>query len=411
MKKNYILFFLLSWMNFFGQTYNFKITNGLLCNTCREEGVPTGPTYNEYDATAVSWSVRNNTITIASENKSGYIPHDKITTGYTKTFQAGSTFSIATNYTGIWQSENGFRYTINTNAILSQSIENLIVVVQFGYNDSNCDINAFSTNDIGTFPSVAYHWHYSLDNNIWTNFPVAIANNTHAPIFSIQQLLGALREYYFNKLIYFRIGYVQNRPFSSPFAITYLECAPVEQYINYETPKCNGDNIEKIEVFFKEKLKNGEDLSIIYVVNTDPAKTTPRFQNTALVTSFTLDPATNLYKYSFPNLKGKLENGNFYTVKYQSRLNGQPMGSLQISQQPFEYIDPPKMQFKITGQTQPTCFSGEVEILSGASPYNFYVDNVLTAASKMDNLHYKITSLKVNALRYKIKVTDTNGCV
>ncbi|TDO72744.1 hypothetical protein EV143_10749 [Flavobacterium chryseum] len=265
------------------------------------------------------------------------------------------------------------------------------------------------------FPVEAYHWQYSTDNqSTWIDVPAGM-NNTPTPSFTMQQLLGANHANYLNTPIYFRLGYT-TRAFTTPLAITYSSCAPVAQYINYEAPKCNGNSIEKIEVFFKEKLKTGEDLSIIYVVNTDPAKTTPRFQNTALVTSFILDPATNLYKYSFPNLGEALENGNFYTVKYQARLNGQPMGSLQVSQQPFQYIDPAKMQFKITGQTQPTCFGSEdgtidIEILSGELPYNFYVDNVLKTASKIDNLHYKITGLKANVLGYKIKVTDKNDCI
>jgi len=270
------------------------------------------------------------------------------------------------------------------------------------------------------FPQEAYHWQYSINNKVsWIDVPATISgrqtNNIATPTFSMQELLGATHTNHLNKQIFFRLGY-SGTAFTTPLALTYSSCAPVAEYIKYEAPQCNGNNVEKIEVFFKEKLKTGEDLSIIYVVNTDPAKTTPRFQNTALITSFTLDPATNLYKYSFPNLGETLENGNFYTVKYQARLNGQPMGSLQVSQQPFKYIDPAKMQFKITGQTQPTCFGAEdgtidIEILSGESPYNFYVDNVLKTASKIDDLHYKITGLKANVLGYKIKVTDKNDCI
>ncbi|TDO72742.1 hypothetical protein EV143_10747 [Flavobacterium chryseum] len=271
------------------------------------------------------------------------------------------------------------------------------------------------------FQKEVYHWQYSLDNKATWKDAVNLMdqseiNNTQIPQFTIQQILGNEHEKYFDKQIFFRLGYRQDRPFTNSVAVTYLSCAPVAEYINYEAPQCKGDNIQKIEVFFDRKLKDGEDLSIIYVMNTDPMKTTPRFQNTALVTSFILDPATNLYKYSFPNLGEALENGNFYTVKYQARLNGQPMGSLQVSQQPFQYIDPAKMQFKITGQTQPTCFGAEdatidIEILSGESPYNFYVDNVLRAASKIDNLHYRIIDLKANAIEYKIKVTDKNDCI
>jgi len=449
MKKHYILFFLFSWISFYGQTYNFNITSGILCNTCRDEGAPPGPTYNLYEATAVSWSVKNNSVTIASENRSGYVPNGKTITNYTRTFQAGSNFYIAINSIGTWQSENGSRYTCNNNNLnLSKNIESLILEGSFGFYDSNCGVNAFissfapnitiknvdpvdpntvcagatvslnafSTNDSGTFPNVAYHWQYSLNGTSWTDFPATITNNTPAPIFSIQQLLGASHEYYFNQFVYFRIGY-PNRPFSNVLSIKYSPCAPVIKAITYVGPKCYGDKVQKVEVTFNEPLRTGESLDRIKMINVQSgAARNERVDITAL--DFTSEKV-----YTFSDLADDLEPGQTYKIEYQAKLKNPAdpnkpflMGTMYSpASANFTHDPPTPLKFDITDKKNPSCIGGndgyvEIAVTTGTAPYNFYIDEQLTTASyNSGNGKYYIYGLKDNT--YNIKVTDKFNCI
>ena len=448
MKKHYILFFLFSWISFYGQTYNFKITSGILCNTCRDEGAPPGPTFNTYEATKFSWSVKNNTVTIASENKSGYIPNGKITTSYTGKFQAGSLFTVSTNSIGTWQSENGTRYTCNTNESSSQSIERLIVDGNFGYYDSNCGVNAnigsfspnmtiqhvtpsnpneicagatltlnaFSTNDSATFPSVAYHWQYSLGNDIWIDFPATITNNTPAPIFSIQQLLGASHEFYFDKIIYFRTGY-NRRPFSNILAIKYSSCAPVINAITYVGPQCYGDKIQKVDITFNRPLSSNEGLQSLAMVNVQSGAIRNQ-RNNIEITDF-ISP--NIYSYI--NLENDLEPGKTYKFVYQAKINNPAdptkpfvrgtMDSPVATN--FTYNPPTPLIFNITNKQNPSCVGGndgfiEIAVTSGTQPYNFYIDEQSVPATYNSATgKYYINGLKDKT--YNVKVTDKFTCI
>lgn len=439
---------LFSWINFYGQTYNFKITSGILCNTCREEGAPPGPTFNTYEATALSWSVKNNTVTIASENKSGYIPNGKIITNYTRTFQAGSNFYIAINSTGTWQSENGTRNTCNnSNLNLTKNIESLIVEGSFGFYDSNCGVNAsigafipnitiehvtpsnpnqicagetltlnaFSSNG-GTFPGVAYHWQYSLGNDIWTDFPATITSNIPAPIFSMQQLLGASHEYYFDKIIYFRTGY-SNRPFSNVLSIKYSSCAPVIKTITYVGPQCYGDKIQKVDLTFDRALNTNEGLYLIKMVNVQNGAIRNERSNVE-VADFS---SPNVYSYT--NLADDLEPGETYKIEYQAKLKNPAdptkpflMGTMDSpAATNFTYNPPTPLKFDITDKKNPSCAGGndgfiEIAVTSGTQPFNFYIDEQSVPATYNSATgKYYINGLKDKT--YNVKVTDKFNCI
>jgi hypothetical protein len=267
------------------------------------------------------------------------------------------------------------------------------------------------------FPNEAYHWQFSLDNNIWTDVPDQIdgiqTNNTPTTNFSIQQLLGADQMNYLNKNIYFRLGYYNGRAFTTPLVLTYSPCAPVAVKTEYKAPLCKGDNIQGIDVYFEEQLKQNETLSIIYLKNTDPTKTTPLFANTAPITSFVYDATSLKYKYSFTTL-GKLEEGNNYIIEYQAKMNSVPSGTLKAADS-FTYTDPTKVAFQITNQTQPSCIGGddgtiEIEVTGGTKDYKFYVDGTLTAAIyNSTNKRYYINGCK--AKTYNVKVTDKFDCI
>lgn len=267
------------------------------------------------------------------------------------------------------------------------------------------------------FPDAAYHWQYSLDNIKWTDV-LASKNNSAIVQFSIQEILnadGINHINYFDKLIYFRLGYEQYRAFTNPLAIKYSSCAPILKNVTYESPDCNNDNIKKIEVFFDRDLKSNENLFPFYIININPLKNTPRFQLVNPLTSLTKDAETGFYKYTFLT-PGILEEKETYRIEYQANSNGNPAGSLQSPQNfNFTYINPIKIQFEITNYTAPSCVGAhdgtiEIKVLSGQEPYHFYKDGVeITPRPTLQNGKYYITGLE--AKEYNIMVTDAKGCI
>ncbi|KUJ59557.1 hypothetical protein AR687_22310 [Flavobacteriaceae bacterium CRH] len=264
------------------------------------------------------------------------------------------------------------------------------------------------------FPQEAYHWQYSVNNKIsWIDVPATIGgrqtNNIATPTFSMQELLGATHANYMDKQIFFRLGY-SGTAFTNPLALTYSACSPVVTKIEYDSPKCNGDAIPKVSVSFNRPLAQTEYLSYISIVD----KNNGALSNQRTNAVFDID---NPQKYTFYNIS-PLQDTRTYIISYQAQQGSIARGSM-FSTLYFTYNDPKKMQFKITKQNQPTCFDGsdgsiEVEILSGSSPYNFYIDNVLRSTSEItqiDNLHYIINGLKENPTGYKIKITDKSDCI
>jgi hypothetical protein len=267
------------------------------------------------------------------------------------------------------------------------------------------------------FPKVAYHWQYSFDGvSNWVDVR-ADKNDTPITAFKIQDILGDSHVNHFGKQIYFRLGYGQDRPFTEPLAVTYSSCAPVAEEVVYVSPTCNGDAVNSIEVYFDRKLDPNENLFPIYVSNIKGGSP-PFFQPEYPVTSLVFDPIKKRYKYSFTNLTTLVE-GDSYVVVYQARIGEAPRGVLTTSSKGFTYKDPEKLEFVITKQTPPSCFGGEdgsIEIMvtSGVPLYRFYKDDVELKDQLYPTLKdgkYHIFGLKANAEGYKIKVTDTNGCI
>jgi hypothetical protein len=269
------------------------------------------------------------------------------------------------------------------------------------------------------FPKVAYHWQYSFDGvSNWVDVR-ADKNDTPVTAFSIQDILGDSHVNHFGEQIYFRLGYGQDRPFTKPLAITYSSCAPVAEEVVYVPPRCNGDAVQSIEVYFDRKLDPNENLFPIYILSKKP-KPQQFFQAKKPVESLVFDPIKQRYKYSFENLS-TLVNGDSYEVVYQARIGEAPRGLLTTSSKGFTYNDPAKLEFVITKQTPPSCFGsedGSIEIMvtGGVAPYCFYKDGV----ELKDQLYptfkegkYSILGLKAKPKGegYKIKVTDTNDCI
>ncbi|BDU25632.1 MULTISPECIES: SprB repeat-containing protein [unclassified Flavobacterium] len=424
MKKIFILLFLISIPKSFAQTYSFVLAysaQGTLCNygahgaymKADNVSIYDGVTYGTYPA-----NFNNRAFTL----KKNYTSFEfMLNDGCNANCNDKQTLTlmnlIKNRNVTLWGCSATQRFAVD-NFVPNVFIKNLDTAspneICAGF---QLGLAAFPTellpNNAPDFPAEVYHWVYSLDNKqTWVDVPTFIngnrTNDISTTTFSIQQLLGNNHTNYFNKVIYFKLAYGD----TNPLAITYSPCAPIAENVTYAAPKCNGENIEKIDVFFDRNFYSGEDISIMYVVNTDPTKTTPHFQNTEIISSLTLDSDYNKYKYTFIN-PGTLEHGETYNVKYQTRRYGANTGSLQSASTPFKYLDPPKLSFEITNQQKPSCNGGndgfiEITINSGNGPFHFYKDGNEISA-EVNNGKYYLRNLE--GKDYNIQVTDAKNCI
>lgn len=291
--------------------------------------------------------------------------------------------------------------------------------------NSPSEICAGSLLQLGAFPagfdSSAYHWQYSIDNQVnWIDVPLIIngktTNNVALTEMTLQELLGSNHLAYLNQTIFFRLGYNQNTSFTNPLAITYSPCAPILVDRTYAAPDCKGGHIKEITAYFERPLEPNETLTPIQIipypkVNGDPIF----FSQSEPVTSLVFDPTKNLWAYKFKNLENsRLINNKSYIIEYQAIKNGVARGTLQSSE-PFIYNDPTAVQFEIIKAENPSCHDDKVEIVinvtGGTGAYKFYVDNIEITPTPIKEAdgYYHLKNLAPKA--YSIKVTDTNNCI
>lgn len=291
------------------------------------------------------------------------------------------------------------------------------------------------------YPPEAYNWQYSIDNQAtWVTVPKKLingisTNNTTTSNFSIYDIFGADHINHFGD-IYFRIGY-NGRPFSAnTIKINYSPCAPLVSNVDYVGPNCNGDDIQKLDIYFKDPLdaSKNESLYQLYVRetanNTGIIKTTPFM----LVSDVTYSSITKVYSYSNFSSFSSLENGREYEIIYQTQVKHptDPNPSIKILRgilvgpKPFVYREPEPLTFKIKADN-PACYNGKVDITieadGGTPPY--YYDN-LNGETEIDNgisqikriqfdtsdINKKtVTIQQVESKEYNIKVTDSNDCI
>lgn len=296
------------------------------------------------------------------------------------------------------------------------------------------------------FHKEVYHWQYSLDNKAtWKDVPAKKVNglditSVKTSNFTIYDILGDDHVNHFGP-IDFRIGYGggsltpinyssyhndgPSRPFSTnTIRINYIPCAPVVTDVNYEGPKCNGDAIQKLEIYFDRPLdaSKGESIYELYVRettnNASPIKTTPMFS----VGNVTYPDDSKIYSYSnFSQFSG-LENGREYEVMYQAQMNHPfstekiPKG-LMVSAKKFTYNEPAVLKFEIKKADNPICTNDPVElsiaVTGGTGYYKFYVDGVEKTSPKPvkeADGYYHVKGLVPTAVN-SIKVMDENNCI
>ncbi|WP_131474501.1 hypothetical protein [Flavobacterium sp. KMS] len=429
MKKLYFLFLIILSFKSYGQTYTIKVSYDASSAGCHAAGFrwdlkgdsstidsfSDGGNSMDVDDIKIYPNVANFT-TFKLSSGSNCRPLDS-SPNCTSTNSKSSTNvkMIQGDYLGFGACNGGVSITLFKPNVTIQNLDTansneICAGFQLG-------LSGYPTNGTGKFPDEAYHWQYSLDNVSWTDV-LASKNNNAIAKFSIEEILsanGINHINYLDKLIYFRLGYGQDRPFTTPLAIKYSACAPILKNVTYSPPECNNDYIKKIEVFFDRDLKYNETLYPFYIININPLKNSPHFQLVEPLKSLTKDAETGFYKYTFLS-PGILEEKETYRIEYQANRNESPAGSLQSPQNfNFTYTNPTKMQFEITNYTEPSCKGGsdgviEIKVLSGTSPYYFYKDGVeITPAPTLQNGKYFITGL--GAKTYNIMVTDTKGCI
>lgn len=238
-----------------------------------------------------------------------------------------------------------------------------------------------AANTDNTFPDFVYNWQYSTDGGVsWQDVPNQSTNGnqinkTSKISFTMQQMLGNGHTEVFGP-IDFRLGYgTGNRAFTSSLHFNYIAGAPVASIVEYVPPKCSGDVVESLAVYFDRQLQPGETFAPLQIVPyPKPSMSTPMFSQ-ALVTSLVYDPIKDKYKYSFTiKPSDKLKNNVVYAVEYQAKLNGVPKGTLVV-ERPFTYNDPPPLTFSLA-QTDPLCHNedGKVTITAhgGSGEYYYY---------------------------------------
>jgi hypothetical protein len=253
------------------------------------------------------------------------------------------------------------------------------------------------------FPSEAYHWQYSLDNQVtWIDVPAGFNNNPNSN-FSMQDILGINHSDYWNKVIYFRLGY-SSRAFCAPYAVTYSPCAPIVKKITYNGPKCSGDNIQDVTITFNRDLYTNEYLSPLSIVKQNDASFIAK-QTLTPITSF--DGADPLNKtFSFTNFTG-LDDGITYTIKYQA-FQGTTARGVVTTPKIFTYNEIMPLKFTTTA-IQPVCSydTGGIAItaMGGTPPYFYILDS---GAPIEFTSPYNLTRL--STVDHTIKVIDKNLC-
>lgn len=288
------------------------------------------------------------------------------------------------------------------------------------------------------FPDFVYNWQYSTDGGIsWESVPDKLVNGlkinkTNNTAFTMQEMLGAGHTSVFGP-IDFRLGYgTGDRTFSNILHFNYDPGAPVVTGVEYVAPKCSGDPVTSLDVYFDRKLEDGETIWPLQIIRSPKiTQDQPKLSQDAVV-NLVYDPIKGKYKHSFiiSTIDNKLINNTTYAVEYQGMVNGVGRGYL-LSEQPFVYQDPETLTFSID-LTDPLCHDEEggltINVKGGSGEYFYSLDdgakipftvttvetstttNNITNISRTANqaINLPVTDAKKS---YKIKVTDAHDCI
>jgi hypothetical protein len=288
------------------------------------------------------------------------------------------------------------------------------------------------------FPDFVYNWQYSTDGGAyWEDVPDKLVNgkkiNKKREVkFSMQEMLNDGHTSVFGPIA-FRLGYgTGNRAFTNILHFNYKAGAPVVTGVEYVAPKCSGDPVTSLDVYFDRKLEAGESIWPLQIVSYPKISQDQPKLSQEEVTNLVYDPIKEKYKHSFiiTTVNNKLINNTTYAVEYQGMVNGVGKGYL-LSEQPFVYQNPEPITFTID-PTDPLCHNGEggltINVKGGSGKYSYSLDegskipftvttvetssttNNITTISRSASqpLNLSVSDAKKS---YKIKVTDEHDCI
>jgi hypothetical protein len=289
------------------------------------------------------------------------------------------------------------------------------------------------------FPAFVYNWQYSTDGGVyWNDVPDKLVNGlkinkTNNTAFTMQEMLGEEHTSVFGP-IDFRLGYgTGNRTFSNILHFNYDPGAPVVTGVEYVAPKCSGNPVTSLDVYFDRKLEDGETIWPLQIVRSPKVDQDQPKLSQDVVTNLVYDPIKGKYRHSFiisSAIDSKLINNTTYAVEYQGMVNGIGRGYL-LSEQPFLYQDPEPLTFTIN-PTDPLCHNGEggltINVKGGSGKYFYTLDGgvkipftvatvetsintndiITISRSANQSITLPITDSKKG---YNIKITDAHDCI
>ena len=445
MKKIILLFLVFSFTTVMGQGLSYTATGSYNYVTCTGSGLNCSGSFINYSFSGATGQDQ----ILSSSNPTIIKVYNNIPLASSYTFSSSGGNCIYNNSSTIQIFQSPSSSTQPIGNLIQNTNANLLISGCFGnaffsgFKPNNMSMqNLGSTSTVcageqlnlvalpAGYPPEAYNWQYSIDNQAtWVTVPKKMingisTNNTTTSNFTIYDIFGVDHINHFGD-IYFRIGY-PGRPFSAnTIKINYSPCAPLVTNVDYVGPNCNGDGIQKLDIYFKDPLdaSKNESLYQLYVRetanNTGIIKTTPFM----LVSDVTYSSITKVYSYSNFSSFSSLENGREYEIIYQAQVkhpkDANPtvkiLKGVLVAPNPFTYREPDPLKFEIKKADNPKCVDAEVEIAidvkGGTENYKFYVDGILTTATKnqTDGFYY-IKGLIPTAVN-SIKVMDENNCI
>ncbi len=261
------------------------------------------------------------------------------------------------------------------------------------------------------FPTEAYNWQYSTDGSKWNNFPMSFDDPTQADA-TIEQILGANHEDFFDKKIWFRLG-ISGRAFSDSYSVVYSPCAPIVNKVEPRQTSCYTITDGGFKVEFDRGIGANDRLNFnLYILESNDSEG-PEILPQVVGTSNQIKLIDGKYIFDWPN---NLAPGK-YRFRYQLNMSG------GISKDnDLEITSPSEITYTVT-KSDPLCPSGNGSIVisdvkggndSGLYSYKIDDGNWVEFSGKSITIpRPPKTSADnpKNAKPYTVNVRDYKGCL
>ena len=242
-----------------------------------------------------------------------------------------------------------------------------------------------------------WNWQYSYNGSTWTSFPNVYQAKRNIA-FKITDLTG----YDGKQKIYFRAGYLTQ--FTDFIIYDIAPCAPnLVGSPEKVKPSCYQENDGQVTFTFDRNLIDNEyfSLNLTQVVNGNNLPPINKYVS--------MDEFIN-NKITFTGV-----GSGTYFLHYQTFQvgNSTPFSDNYSDEFTIEPVDP--LTFKIKKADNPLCANETVEIAidvkGGTENYKFYVDGILTTATKNQTDGFYYIKGLIPTASNNIKVMDKNNCI